>query len=65
MRLIFFGSLFDILVLVEFVLDVAEVSPSSAFLAWLISKIKKMVTLFQFHSFDQGNAHPRVSWSEE
>lgn len=65
LRLIFFGSLFDVLVLVEFVLDVADVSPSSAFLTRLISKIKKIVTLFRFHSFDRGSVLIRVSWPEE
>lgn len=62
--LAFFGSLLDVLVLVEFVLDVADVSPSSTLLARLVPKLRKIVTLCQFHSFDRGSVLLRASWPE-
>lgn len=62
--LAFFGSLFDVLVLVEFVLDVADVSPSSTLLARLVPKLRKIVTLCQFHSFDRGSVLLQASWPE-
>lgn len=65
LRLGFLSSLLDVLVLVEFVLDVADVSPSSAFLARLVPEIRKMDTLCQFHSFYRGSVHLRASWPEE
>ena len=64
LRLCFFGSLFDVLVLVELVLDVADVSPSSTFLARLVAKLTKIVTLCQFHSCDRGSVPLRASWIE-